>query len=49
LPDDARALEATTAVVLAYVLTGDPKVDEMSRAGLLGLSTSCGSAPRSSR
>jgi hypothetical protein len=38
LPDDARALEATTAVVLAYVMTGDPKVDEMSRAGLLGLS-----------
>ncbi|MFN3994219.1 MAG: DUF4159 domain-containing protein [Tabrizicola flagellatus] len=32
------ALEATSAVVLAYVLTGDPKVDEMSRAGLLGLS-----------
>lgn len=37
-PDDARALEATTAVVLAYVLTGDPEIDEMSRAGLLGLS-----------
>ncbi|MFN3577772.1 MAG: DUF4159 domain-containing protein, partial [Tabrizicola sp.] len=32
------ALEATSAVVLAYVRTGDPKVDEMSRAGLLGLS-----------
>ncbi len=38
LPDDARALEATTAVVLAYVLTGDPRVDDLSRAGLLGLS-----------
>ena len=38
LPDDARALEATTAVVLAYVLTGDPRIDEISRAGLLGLS-----------
>jgi hypothetical protein len=37
-PDDAFALEATSSVVLAYVLTGDPKVDEMSRAGLLGLS-----------
>ncbi|MFN4204312.1 MAG: DUF4159 domain-containing protein [Tabrizicola sp.] len=32
------ALEATSAVVLAYVQTGDRKVDEMSRAGLLGLS-----------
>jgi hypothetical protein len=49
-PGDDFALEATTAVVLGYVLTGDPKIDEMSRAGLLGLSaTSCGSAPRSSR
>lgn len=38
LPDDARALEATTAVVLAYVVTGDPRVDDLSRAGLLGLS-----------
>ncbi|MBL9050021.1 MAG: DUF4159 domain-containing protein [Tabrizicola sp.] len=38
LPDDVRALEATTAVVLAYVLTGDPRVDELSHAGLLGLS-----------
>jgi hypothetical protein len=37
-PDDAFALEATTAVVLGYVLTGDPQIDEMSRAGLLGLS-----------
>jgi hypothetical protein len=37
-PDDAFAVQATSAVVLAYVLTGDPQVDEMSRAGLLGLS-----------
>jgi hypothetical protein len=37
-PGDDFALEATTAVVLGYVLTGDPKIDEMSRAGLLGLS-----------
>jgi Domain of unknown function (DUF4159)/Aerotolerance regulator N-terminal len=37
-PDDDFALQATTAVVLGYVLTGDPKIDEMSRAGLLGLS-----------
>ncbi len=37
LPDDALALEATTAVVLAHVLTGDPKVDEIAAAGLLGL------------
>ena len=36
--DDALAIEATTAVVLAYVETGDPRVDELSRAGLLGLS-----------
>jgi hypothetical protein len=37
-PGDDFALEATTAVVLGYVLTGDPKIDELSRAGLLGLS-----------
>jgi Domain of unknown function (DUF4159)/Aerotolerance regulator N-terminal len=37
-PDDALALEATTAVVLGYVMTGDPRVDEVSHAGLLGLS-----------
>ncbi len=37
-PDDAFALEATTAVVLAYVETGDPRIDDVSRAGLLGLS-----------
>ncbi|KAF0113338.1 MAG: hypothetical protein FD150_2080 [Rhodobacteraceae bacterium] len=37
-PDDAFALEATSSVVLAHVLTGDPMVDDMARAGLLGLS-----------
>ena len=38
LPGDDFAVQATSAVVLGYVLTGDPKIDEMSRAGLLGLS-----------
>jgi len=38
LPDDVLALEATTAVVLAHVLTGDARVDEIAAAGLLGLS-----------
>ncbi len=37
-PDDRLALQATNAVVLAHVLTGDPRVDDMARAGLLGLS-----------
>jgi hypothetical protein len=37
LPDDALALEATTAVVLAHVLTGDRQVDEVAAAGLRGL------------
>lgn len=36
--DDALALEATTAVVLAYVVTGDAQVDALSQAGLQGLS-----------
>ncbi|TVS02738.1 MAG: DUF4159 domain-containing protein [Rhodobacteraceae bacterium] len=36
--DDRLALEATSDMVLGYVLSGDPRVDEMSRAGLLGLS-----------
>jgi hypothetical protein len=35
--DDARALEATLQTHLAYVLTGVPAVDEISRAGLDGL------------
>lgn len=37
-PDDSLALQATTAVVLGHVLTGDPKVDEVAAAGLVGLS-----------
>jgi Domain of unknown function (DUF4159)/Aerotolerance regulator N-terminal len=32
------ALQATTSVVLAHVLTGDPKIDDIAQAGLLGLS-----------
>jgi len=35
--DDALALQATTAVVLAHVLTGDPQVDALAGAGLRGL------------
>lgn len=37
-PLDPRALEATASVVLAHVSTGDPRVDEVARAGLTGLS-----------
>lgn len=36
---DPRALEATASVVLAHVQSGDPRVDEVARAGLQGLST----------
>ena len=36
--DDARALQATLQTRLAYVETGVPAVDEVSRAGLRGLS-----------
>jgi len=36
-PGDEFALEATGAVVLGHVLTGDAKVDELAEAGLLGL------------
>ena len=36
--EDGFALEATTEVVLAHVLTGDARVDEVARAGLRGLS-----------
>jgi hypothetical protein len=36
--DDALALLATEEVTLAYVITGDDEIDEMSRAGLQGLS-----------
>ena len=34
---DAFAIEATSAVVLAHVLTGDAQVDELAEAGLVGL------------
>ncbi len=37
-PDDRLALEATTAVVLAHVVTGDAQVDRLAKAGLTGLS-----------
>ncbi|MEM6440388.1 MAG: DUF4159 domain-containing protein [Pseudomonadota bacterium] len=36
--DEARALAATTETVLAYVLTGDPRVDDVTEAGLRTLS-----------
>ena len=36
--DDSKAFRATAETVLAYVLTGDEKIDAISRAGLLGLS-----------
>jgi len=36
--DEARALAATAAVVLAHVPSGDPRVDEIALAGLRGLS-----------
>ncbi|WP_415234583.1 DUF4159 domain-containing protein [Pseudorhodobacter sp.] len=35
--DDRRAIEATAAVRLGYILTGDAKVDSISKAGLRGL------------
>jgi hypothetical protein len=38
LTDEARALLATQAVVLAHVPSGDPRVDEIAAAGLRGLS-----------
>lgn len=38
-PLDPRAIEATETVALAYVATGDARVDEVARAGLQGLST----------
>ncbi|MCC5971716.1 MAG: DUF4159 domain-containing protein [Pararhodobacter sp.] len=37
-PLDPRAIEATEAVVLAFVTTGDARVDEVAQAGLRGLS-----------
>jgi len=36
--DDGFAVSSTADVVLAYVITGDTRVDEMSDAGLYGLS-----------
>lgn len=36
--DDQFALSATAEVVLAYVITGNREVDDISRAGMLGLS-----------
>jgi len=36
--DDALAIRATSEVVLAYVVTGDARVDEIARAGMVGLS-----------
>jgi hypothetical protein len=36
-PDDVRAIEATGAVRLGYILTGDARVDAISEAGLRGL------------
>ena len=36
--DDAAAIYAANETVLAYVETGSPRVDAVSRAGLLGLS-----------
>ena len=35
---DAMAIEATSEVVLAHVITGNRQVDDLARAGLLGLS-----------
>lgn len=36
--EEALALEATSEVVLAHVITGNARVDEVARAGLFGLS-----------
>ncbi len=36
--DDSFAIDSTANVVLAYVITGDARVDDMSKAGLYGLS-----------
>lgn len=40
LEEDAGALEATSEVVLAYVETGDARLDRISKQGLFGLSQS---------
>ncbi|MBN2906561.1 MAG: DUF4159 domain-containing protein [Rhodobacteraceae bacterium] len=36
--DDALALRATSEVVLAHVITGDARIDDVAQAGLSGLS-----------
>ena len=36
-PDDAKALQATTGLVLAHVLTGDARLDDTAAKGLFGL------------
>ncbi|SDX35322.1 DUF4159 domain-containing protein [Roseicitreum antarcticum] len=36
--DDRLALQATDAVALAHIVTGDPRVDDVAQAGLAGLS-----------
>ena len=36
--DDVKALRATAETVLAYFMTGDDRIDAVSRAGLMGLS-----------
>ena len=36
--DDRLAIQATSEVVLAHVITGDPRIDEVAEAGLRGLS-----------
>ncbi|MFH3479696.1 DUF4159 domain-containing protein [Xanthobacter variabilis] len=40
--DDAFALQATGQTRFAFVVTGDPEVDDISRAGLSGLATFVG-------
>ena len=37
-PEEAFALRATLETRLAYVVTGDPRLDNVSRSGLVGLS-----------
>jgi hypothetical protein len=37
IPEDLRAIEATSALRLGYIVTGDARVDDISRAGLTGL------------
>ena len=37
LPGDDFAVEATSGLVLAHVITGDPRVDEVTHQGLIGL------------